>query len=292
MYLLDNSGSIVDSEFSLDVEDGLSCVVVESSGGANPAAGITRRNPDYNQFLNLLLGRLRDAGAKIDQIVLDSRPVADLPREEREASVEQGYPVDLATVDIDEFRRSFGRSIANMHRSPDARAGGNAQKRIRIYVDRRLSPDDLVGANEPSVVAEEPADYSPGLNQTEREYLQKARIGQGKFRDRLLEKFDSTCPVTGISHASLLVASHIKPWKACTNSERLDESNGILLSALVDRLFDKGLITFSPAGVIEVSPDLSPADRARCLPESPPQLILNEASNRYMDYHRGIVFHG
>jgi len=42
------------------------------------------------------------------------------------------------------------------------------------------------------------------------------------------------------------LASHIKPWSACTNEERLDTRNGLLLSALMDKLFDRYFITFEP----------------------------------------------
>ena len=36
----------------------------------------------------------------------------------------------------------------------------------------------------------------------------------------------------------------IKHWAVSTNQEPLDSCNGILLSALFDDLFDRGLITF------------------------------------------------
>lgn len=96
--------------------------------------------------------------------------------------------------------------------------------------------------------------------------------------------------MTGINHPALLVASHIKPWKACTNSERLDENNGILLSALIDRLFDSGLVTFTKDGTIHFTTEISPSDQAQCLPEHSTKIQLNANSNRYLTYHREIVF--
>jgi hypothetical protein len=42
-----------------------------------------------------------------------------------------------------------------------------------------------------------------------------------------------------------LKASHIKPWRDATDAERLDGSNGLLLSPHIDHLFDEGYITFS-----------------------------------------------
>lgn len=87
---------------------------------------------------------------------------------------------------------------------------------------------------------------SPSLSITEKKLLVQSRLGQGQFRADLLKNFKSTCILTGIRHESLLLASHIKPWSACTNEERLDTRNGLLLSALMDKLFDRYFITFEP----------------------------------------------
>ena len=48
------------------------------------------------------------------------------------------------------------------------------------------------------------------LSETEKQTLIKARIGQGKYRKNLLEKYDGKCMVTGIDKPNLLIASHIK----------------------------------------------------------------------------------
>lgn len=52
----------------------------------------------------------------------------------------------------------------------------------------------------------------------------------------------------GLRHPSVLVASHAKSWASSTNAERLDEYNGLILAASIDRLFDAGLISFSDDG--------------------------------------------
>ena len=68
---------------------------------------------------------------------------------------------------------------------------------------------------------------------------------QGIFRIRLISYWQGRCPISDNSDTELLRASHIKPWKDCeTDAERLDVHNGILLSALWDAAFDKGLVTF------------------------------------------------
>jgi len=290
MYLLDDQNRIVDAECGLDVFEGSPCVVVESSGGANPARGVKRRNPDYNKLLSLIFTRLALSGIEITRVILDSNKVSDIPIEDRVANLDRPYPVDLTSTDIEDFRKMLQREIALMHRDPSATKGGNAQKRIRICLSKPISADQLLTQSGSAVSPDKIPAHAPGINETEKEYLSTARVGQGQFRQELLKAYGGTCPVTGIANAELLVASHIKPWKACTNSERLDPQNGILLSALVDRLFDRGLISFSDDGRIVVSPTLSHEDSKRCGVDRALVIKLFERSKRYMEYHRAIEF--
>ena len=67
------------------------------------------------------------------------------------------------------------------------------------------------------------------VSSTERDAPTKARLGQGLFRHRVAER-EPACRVTGLARQEFLVASHIKPWRECDNSERLDGANGLLLS--------------------------------------------------------------
>lgn len=90
-------------------------------------------------------------------------------------------------------------------------------------------------------------DKEENIPQTSKATYILQRIGQNIFRKELLEKF-KYCPLTGICLNELLRASHIKPWRISSNSERLDSTNGILLAAHVDILFDKGLISFDDEG--------------------------------------------
>lgn len=82
------------------------------------------------------------------------------------------------------------------------------------------------------------------------------RRGQEKFRRKLL-LLSQECAVCGMSETSLLMASHIKPWRQCSNIERLDHCNGLLLCPNHDKVFDKGFITFSNDGKIIISSLLS-----------------------------------
>jgi hypothetical protein len=93
---------------------------------------------------------------------------------------------------------------------------------------------------------------------TEAERLVVMRVGQEIFRKALMEYWNGTCPLTGITDPALLRASHIVPWAECeSDALRLNVYNGLLLSSLWDAAFDAGLVSFSADGVPLPSPTLS-----------------------------------
>lgn len=95
------------------------------------------------------------------------------------------------------------------------------------------------------------------IGPTQKQQLVLARRGQGIFKAnvRLNEK---RCRLTGVADPHFLIASHIKPWRDCSDQEKLDGCNGLLLSPHVDRLFDRGLISFADDGTLVKSPRLPP----------------------------------
>lgn len=72
----------------------------------------------------------------------------------------------------------------------------------------------------------------------------KTRVNQSFFRTVVLNIYSQKCAVSNIDLPELLIASHIIPWSA-NKKERLNPSNGICLSPLYDKLFDKGLMTIT-----------------------------------------------
>jgi hypothetical protein len=64
---------------------------------------------------------------------------------------------------------------------------------------------------------------------------------QRAFSDRVKKNYEGRCAVTGIATRGFLVAAHIVPWSE-DKSIRLDPSNGICLSALVDKAFELGYV--------------------------------------------------
>jgi hypothetical protein len=89
------------------------------------------------------------------------------------------------------------------------------------------------------------------VESTEKESLIMSRIGQGKFRKNVIDIWGNgeCCALTLVNVREMLVASHIVPWSVCnSNEQRLDGSNGILLCAHIDKLFDSHLLTFFKRG--------------------------------------------
>lgn len=95
----------------------------------------------------------------------------------------------------------------------------------------------------------------------------KIRLGQGYFRNAVLNNFGGQCGVTGLPVRELLIASHIVPWAADTK-ERLNVRNGIALSRLHDAAFDKGLIGFDDEYRMILSPRLSELPVTRSITEA------------------------
>jgi len=130
------------------------------------------------------------------------------------------------------------------------------------------------------------------LTATERETIIKSRIGQGRYRESLLEKYGNRCIITHINIPEILVASHIKPWCVSNNRERVSENNGLLLSATYDRLFDQGLISFENNGTIMISGRLSNenARRLELRPREVYDIRYDPGMRDFLEYHRELIF--
>lgn len=89
----------------------------------------------------------------------------------------------------------------------------------------------------------------------ERTALTLQRVNQSYFRNSLMQNYMHTCCMTGIRIPALLIASHIKPWKASTPAEKTAASNGLLLNAFHDRAFDQGFISIDDDYRIMVNHD-------------------------------------
>lgn len=83
----------------------------------------------------------------------------------------------------------------------------------------------------------------------------KTRVNQSVFRQMVLSNYATKCAITGIDIPQLLLASHIVPWSK-NEKERLNPENGICLSPLYDKAFDKGIIGINTNFEIILSTEL------------------------------------
>lgn len=125
---------------------------------------------------------------------------------------------------------------------------------------------------------------------TKHQVESKLRKRQVKYREELYNIFRH-CPFSKIDDFRLLIASHIKPYAVSTKKEQADPNNGILLSPLYDKLFDKGFISFDANGNLLISDWLSPQNRKLIsFNYSIQDLFLNNQRKKYLEYHRENVF--
>ncbi len=124
------------------------------------------------------------------------------------------------------------------------------------------------------------------ISETEKDAVVKSRIDQGSFRQRLVDYWHG-CSVTHCQTHSLLIASHIRPWRKSDNMQRLDVYNGLLLIPNLDKLFDKGYISFDDNGIIILS-DFLPLSEYRLLGVQQGMRLVHIETNHipYLKFHR------
>tara|TARA_R110002167_G_scaffold115848_3_gene290458 strand:- start:7055 stop:7732 length:678 start_codon:yes stop_codon:yes gene_type:complete len=118
----------------------------------------------------------------------------------------------------------------------------------------------------------------------------ETRLGHGKYRKELIALW-SKCAVTEFDRVDLLIASHIKPWSQSTDLERIDPFNGLLLSPTLDKLFDRGYISFTAEGSLIISPLLNDQDIEQLGITRSMKLYKVEAGCLpYLEFHREFVY--
>lgn len=121
--------------------------------------------------------------------------------------------------------------------------------------------------------------------------LTRARIGQGKYRQELLE-LCPFCPITLVTDDRLLIASHIKPWAKSNAQEKIDPYNGFMFTPNIDLLFDRGFITFTNDKHMKISPWLSKMtwSKLNIIPDKKYDMLPTEGRENYLEYHRTKIF--
>lgn len=206
---------------------------------------------------------------------------------------EDGHGNDQRIVHADENGTAIHLFFRELHHRPFEYKGLVQLRHFEIFVDRPSkfrfaleSPDpirnDLEAHEEELIVVPE----------TERAQLVMSRIGQGRFREGLIQAWGG-CAVTGTTQIDVLKASHIKPWRHSSNEERLSPSNGLLLSPTLDTLFDAGYVSFREDGRIMTSIAITSDNYGRLAIRSDMRLVRRvPESDVFLNYHREAIFLG
>lgn len=209
-------------------------------------------------------------------------------------------------VDVDDKSISFTPQISGGAR--ELSFGRDIKEYLNFYNKGCRKPADYTGSfRNSSYFLAVMAEYERPQNEvflagaeddtvnkeTRKKALTDARIGQGKFRLKLLTYWGNSCSVTRVGNKRLLRASHIKPWKDSDNRERLDKYNGLLLSPNLDALFDCGLITFGDNREMRISPTIEESELKKLGVDDKMRLRQIEDKHKaYLKYHRDHVFQG
>jgi hypothetical protein len=125
------------------------------------------------------------------------------------------------------------------------------------------------------------------VGQTETLQLKKVRIGQNKFREKVIDHWGGKCVVTGCEIVPALEAAHIRQW-SINETLRTSPENGLLLSRTLHSLFDLGLISFSDLSGMMISRYLDREERKRLNIKEGMKLnqLLSATQRRHMSFHR------
>ncbi len=85
--------------------------------------------------------------------------------------------------------------------------------------------------------------------------LRQQRVKQSFFREAVLASYGGRCCISGVSDQRLLIASHIVAWSE-DKANRLNPRNGLCLSAIHDKAFDRHLFTLDADGQVILSRSL------------------------------------
>lgn len=120
--------------------------------------------------------------------------------------------------------------------------------------------------------------------------LISTRPEQPDFRDELLREFSWKCAASGCNVAQILQAAHIKPWSKCKPKEKRDTDNGLILTANLHILFDRGMISFSDDGALlkqkGLSGDLPDLKRVDGTPMRIDKVFLSKERRGFLKDHR------
>jgi hypothetical protein len=276
MRVIDGAGKHLDANYSV-VPDGIRlALIMDSRSGGGTRDGRPGRNSDYNDALELLLGRLGRLEAKLLDALVDSSYTQRLGIPEADRSLIRA-PVQLKQVQsVHELRLQMGRVQQRVAQEPDAPKGGNATKRIRLLLDiSGYGPDQADRlANDLSVPAQElgaprailarleaaddqkptAADFAAAvaaLDDLDRTSQTARRVEQSYLRRALFSGPTAPCDLCGREfETQFLVAAHIKKRAECSDLERRDVAHVVMAACRFgcDELFERGYLGVDNGG--------------------------------------------
>jgi HNH endonuclease len=175
VFASDDVGRRLDAGYSVERDGDLLALVLESASGNAPSR--PARNTEYRQALTVLLGRLRDLGAILQNGVVDSAYTRrqGIPESDRQLFRQ---PIRLADEpDMEAVRRRLTSAQSSIGQAPGASKGGNSTKRIclRLAVPG-FGPDDTerLAARLAAASGEEPPYRSPEEPPAQRSFAEGA----------------------------------------------------------------------------------------------------------------------
>lgn len=130
MYPEDDDGRLLDAEYTVEADNDWVALVLQSASGASSSR--SARNTQYRSALELLLTRLKELNAVLEDALVDSTHTNRLGLPEDERRLTDG-PLRLSEQpDMTELRKQLTRRQARIGQRPDAHRDGNTTKRIRL----------------------------------------------------------------------------------------------------------------------------------------------------------------
>lgn len=156
----------------------------------------------------------------------------------------------------------------------------------------------LAEASEKEIENEEDFFIQDDYTGETRKVFTEQRIKQHFFRRSVLGSYGGRCCMSEISDARLLVASHIVPWSK-DKANRLNPSNGLCLSAIHDKAFDKGLISLTKELTVILSDQIKKQSsdfyKSAFLSIDGKEILMPEKfmpDANFVSYHRENIFLG
>jgi len=163
-----------------------------------------------------------------------------------------------------------------------------------LHIHEQLRTEKVVAPIEEPFDAEL-EDIDDFTGETKRAVTEQ-RIRQNFFRRAVLSSYRGRCCMSGLADSRLLIASHIVPWSK-DRENRLNPRNGLCLSALHDKAFDRGLISLDDDFRVILSKELEqqkePFVQQFFLPLAGQAIMLPERfipDRSFLERHRKVVF--